>query len=436
MTPPPPNAASVAVAFDEARDVAAQLAEWAAIVVAGPEMETAAQFALGIATAASASRRVAIADLCGELTPIYALAGGEDAPGLADSFRDGLGLHEIARPVAGNASLFVLPAGEGILDEPALLSVERWTRLIGGFSEAGGLLVLVAPATSRLIPLLGTAGAGLVFTGPRRHAPGGITLIGTVGTVGTVVPPARRWRRLRAVREYAGGAAAALVSLAALLGGAAGVIAMRTSAAADVVVPLPAQRAEAAATADRAVPAATDTVLMGERLGPVDSARLSPFAVEVVAASSASNANSVLQDHINDASLPAATIAVVSVRSGPQRTSKWHKVLVGAWHDANTADSALLAMRRERVLEREGGIVVRAPYAMLLADSVSHEQARAVVNRWRTKGLAPYALTQDDGTVRVYAGAFETVAQMVTMAAIVHDSGGTPMVAFRTGRPD
>ena len=388
MTPPPPNAASVAVAFDEARDVAAQLAEWAAIVVAGPEMETAAQFALGIATAASASRRVAIADLCGELTPIYALAGGEDAPGLADSFRDGLGLHEIARPVAGNASLFVLPAGEGILDEPALLSVERWTRLIGGFSEAGGLLVLVAPATSRLIPLLGTAGAGLVFTGPRRHAPGGITLIGTVGTVGTVVPPARRWRRLRAVREYAGGAAA------------------------------------------------TDTVLMGERLGPVDSARLSPFAVEVVAASSASNANSVLQDHINDASLPAATIAVVSVRSGPQRTSKWHKVLVGAWHDANTADSALLAMRRERVLEREGGIVVRAPYAMLLADSVSHEQARAVVNRWRTKGLAPYALTQDDGTVRVYAGAFETVAQMVTMAAIVHDSGGTPMVAFRTGRPD
>ncbi len=287
MTPPPPNAASVAVAFDEARDVAAQLADCAAIVVAGPEMETAAQSALGIATAASASRRVAIADLCGELTPIYALAGGEDAPGLADWFRDGLGLHEIARPVAGNASLFVLPAGEGIRDEPALLSVERWTRLIGGSSEAGGLLVLVAPATSRLIPLLGTAGAGLVFTGPRRHAPGGITLIGTVGTV---VPPARRWRGLRAVREYPAGAAA------------------------------------------------TATVLMGERLGPVDSARLSPFAVEVVAASSASNANSVLQDHINDASLPAATIAVVSVRSGPQRTSKWHKVLVGAWHGANTAD--------------------------------------------------------------------------------------------------
>ncbi len=311
MTPPPPNAASVAVAFDEASDVAAQLAEWAAIVVAEPEMETAAHLALGIATAASASasRRIAIADLCGELTPVYALAGGEDAPGLADS--------------------------------DCTKSLALW------------------PGTHR-----------------------------SSCTVGTVIPPARRWRKLRAVCEYAGGAVA------------------------------------------------TDTVLMGERLGPVDSARLSPFAVEVVAASSASNANSVLQDHINEASLPAATIAVLSVRSCPQRTSKWHKVMVGAWHDANTADSALLAMRRERVLEREGGIVVRAPYAMLLADSVSHEQARAVVNRWRTKGLAPYALTQDDGTVRVYAGAFETVAQMVTMAAIVHDSGGTPMVAFRTGRPD
>ncbi len=93
-------------------------------------------------------------------------------------------------------------------------------------------------------------------------------------------------------------------------------------------------------------------------------------------------------------------------------------------------------MRRQRVVEREGGIVVRAPYAMLLADSASHERARAVLEVWRAKGLAPYALTQDDGTVRVYAGAFETVAQSVTMAAIVHDAGGTPMVAYRTGRPD
>jgi hypothetical protein len=55
---------------------------------------------------------------------------------------------------------------------------------------------------------------------------------------------------------------------------------------------------------------------------------------------------------------------------------------------------------------------------------------------WRAKGVVPYALTQDDGTVRVYAGAFETVAQAVTMAAMVRAAGGGPVVAYRTGRPD
>ena len=55
---------------------------------------------------------------------------------------------------------------------------------------------------------------------------------------------------------------------------------------------------------------------------------------------------------------------------------------------------------------------------------------------WRAKGVAPYALRQDAGTLRVYAGAFETVAQAITMTALVQAAGGAPVVAYRTGRPD
>ena len=95
------------------------------------------------------------------------------------------------------------------------------------------------------------------------------------------------------------------------------------------------------------------------------------------------------------------------------------------------------AMATGRALARTWQPILRLiPYALLLADSASHERTRAVMEVWRAKGLVPYALTQDDGSVRVYAGAFGTVAQGATMAALVHNAGGTPIVAYRTGRPD
>lgn len=420
-------------AFDNPADIAAHVSDWAAVVVTGPEPEQAARGAVAIAIAASESRRVAIGDLAGDLQPIYALAGGEDAPGLADSFRDGRGLNEIARPVPGNPSLFVLPSGDGVQDEPALGAHDRWTRLIRGFGEAGGLLVLVAPRTSPLLAVLGAAGAGLVLADRPRAAPPGIPLI-------AVLPPVRRrgrgWWRIGNGREVAAGIAVGILGAAAVAGSGTGMLWIRARNAPDGIVTLRPRAQERVPEESAAAVATTDTVTIAERLAPVDSALLAPFAVEVVAASSAANANSLVQDRAADGRLPAMTITVVAVRSGAQRATKWHKLTVGAWHDARTADSALEAMRKRRLVARDGGVVVKAPYAILLADSASRAQARAVIEVWRAKGLTPYALTQDDGTVRVYAGAFETVAQGVTMAAVVHGAGGTPMVAFRTGRPD
>lgn len=425
MTPTPERAAD----FGSPADVAPHIGDAAAIVVAGLDAEVAARVAVGIAVAASAMRRVAIGDLLGDATAIYALAGGEDAPGLAESFRDGIGLNEIARPVAGNASLFVLPAGAGVAGEPSLLSGDRWTRLIAGFGEAGGLLVLVAPYDSEVIQVLGTAGAGLVWAGRTRRIPGGITVAATVGAARPKGPP--RWRIGRG-REIASGIAAVAVVTSTAIGGAAGIVWIRARQAPDGSVvlrerpPVPVARATAG----------TDTVVVGERLSSADSAWRAPYAIEVMAATTASNANSWLQDRAGSGGLGAATIAVVALRQGAQGTSRWHKVLIGAWHTAAAADSAIAALRKAKVVGREAGAVVLAPYALLLADSASHERARAVMEVWRAKGLVPYALTQEDGTVRVYAGAFGTVAQGITMAAMIHNAGGIPIVAFRTGRPD
>lgn len=425
MTPAPPHAAD----FTSPAAVAAHVAQAAAIVVAGLDSDLAARIAVGIAIAASGSRRVAIGDLTGDAAPLYALAGGEDADGLAESFRDGIGLNEIARPVPGNASLFVLPAGSGVAAEQALLSSDRWTRLIAGFGDAGGLLVLVAPSTSKVIAVLGTAGAGLVWVGKAKNTPSGIML---AATVGATRPPGRPWWRIGRGREIAAGIAALTVTAATALGGAAGIgwIRARQAPNGSVVIPERAPVPIARATAG------TDTVTVGERLSTVDSASRAPYAIEVMAASTASNANSWLQDRAGRTGLAAATIAVVAVRQGAQGTSRWHKVVVGAWHTATAADSAIAALRKAKIVARDAGAVVTAPYALLLADSASHERARAVMEVWRAKGLVPYALTQQDGTLRVYAGAFGTAAQGITMAAMIHNAGGTPIVAYRTGRPD
>jgi hypothetical protein len=396
-------------------------------VVTAADTVQAAHFAVAIARAASASRRVALGDLAGDVAPVYALAGGEDAAGLADCFRDGLALTEVARPVPDQPSLFVLPSGARVRTEPALDDPDRWARLIAGFGEAGGLLVLVVADSSRLLYTLGGAGAVLIYAGPTTMAPEGISLAATVG-VARQAPKARR----EGFRGWHVGVAAAATVV--LTGGAA-VAWTRFLHAPDGRVVLPAPKPPKGNSGPR-TPDRVDTIALRERLGAADSARSAPFAIEVMAASTSSMANSVLSAPAHPERIPAATVAVVAVRRGAQGMARWHEAMFGAWRSAREADSALAAVRRDGVFGKELGAVVRVPYAILLADSVSRERARAVTEVWRAKGMMAYALTQDDGSARVYAGAFETVAQGMTMASMVRAAGGAPILAYRTGRPD
>jgi len=418
--------------FDRPADAAAHAGTESAIVVCGPDGAQAATYAVAIARAAAATgRRVALADVAGGLAPIYTLAGGEDAAGLAECFRDARPLSDVARPVPDAPTLFVLPAGDLAGDPAVLANPTRWERLIRGFAEVGGLLVLACDDRSPTLPAVAGAGASVFYAGGPDRAPRGFRLAGTVGPMPPPAPAARRTGETpRWFVALAGLAAAAL-------GGWGGMAWVRAAHAPEGrVIVNPRISVGGAPGATDQTSSQGDTVVIEERTPVADVDRLAPFAVRVVATSTSADANSILRDVTRGTATSAATIAVVAMRSGTGRATRWHEVLFGAWRDARAADSGLAAARRSGVVARDAGAVVRVPYAVLLADGAAPERARAVLEVWRAKGVAPYVLRQDDGTQRVYVGAFETVAQAVTMAAMIHAAGGAAIVAYRTGRPD
>jgi len=351
------------------------------------------------------------------LAPIYALAGGEDAIGLADCFRDDLPLSEVARPVPGEDGIFVLPAGTPPVATRDLFAHGRWAKLVRGFAEADALLVLVARAEAPGLEQLAAAGVRLVRIGARAPSP-------------AITRRARRWTRL--VPAALGAAA---------VGGAGGVWITwyRTAEATAYVVPPRAARPAAAASTASAresggtVPRA-DTLLLAHVAFGADSAEAAPFAVEIVATSTSLLADSLLRDGARVLPLPAATIAPVMLGTGVGGVL-WHRVVVGAWRERGGADSLLAQLRRRGVVADDAGAVVRCPWALLLADRVSRTRGLAITDVWRARGFGAYALEQRDGRVRVYVGAFATPGQGAALAAAVRDAGHAPVLALRTGRP-
>ncbi|MCU0619095.1 MAG: SPOR domain-containing protein [Gemmatimonadaceae bacterium] len=125
---------------------AARLAEVHALVVTGRDVHAAARVALGFGRAASAGRRVAIADLAGEIPELQSLVKGDDPHGIVDSFHYGVSLNRIARQIDDRGMLFVMPTGSEPEVDAEILRNDRWYRLASGFREVGALLMLVVPA--------------------------------------------------------------------------------------------------------------------------------------------------------------------------------------------------------------------------------------------------------------------------------------------------
>ena len=429
---------------DEGRRLASQLGGVSAAVVVARDGGVAARVALGAARAVARERRVAIADLTGGASMLSVLAGSQRGPGIVESFQQGISLNDVARPAAdGTRGLFILPHGGGGAVPEDVLQSERWQRLAAGFAEAGALLLIAARAGTPSLDALVMQTDGVVAIG-EVTIPMEWRVIAQANDAVPAAPAAaeRGARRSRRVaRTIAWVAITAAVAAGVLYstryrGGRAAAAAASTSA------PGPASRAASSPPpqGDRATNPArppapariappTDTVGVPTPVNPPDSAAAARFAIELVATNTAAGANSWLREH--RASLPGVTVSPVAL--GAART-RWYKVIAGASRDRAGADSLLSAVRAGRIVRAGAGIVVRVPLALLLETGVPRGAAAARIAALAARGVPAYALVQDDGSARVFAGAFETAAAAVVLDAELRAQGLRPQLAYRTGR--
>ena len=420
---------------DAGRQIAPLLGGYSAIVVTSSDPVAAAHVALGMARVESTQRRAVIADLVGDLAPLRSLVREDDPHGITDSFLYGVSLNKIGYEVEGTANLYVMPSGTDPVIGEQIFRSARWKRLAAGFGEVGALLLLVAPIdASGLGELIEQVdGAVLVKDAEIPAAPSALILARVPSPTPTLKMPLRRmtaraasWRQHRWFIPIV---AAVLVLLLAGIGTA-------------VVFARGVTRARRpAAVAARSVPAPIpppprpppETLYIPPPANAGDSAEAAAYAVELQVANTAEGANLFIRK--NGAALPAPAVSPVPI--DPER-STWYRVTAGAYTARYQADSLLLVLRNAHVLRDSAGTVTRAPLA-LLVDSVPtqggiSDAVRAAVEKYEARGLTVYALMQDDGGARVYAGAFGRSEDSAELIKSLRGAGLNPVLVYRTGR--
>jgi hypothetical protein len=423
------------VAWEDAgRQIAQVLGSYSALIITSSDPVAAAHVALGIAGAEAAHRRVVIGDLVGDLPVLRSLVKDEDPHGIADSFLYGVSLNKIGYEVEGRPNVYVMPSGtEPTLGEEIFRSA-RWKKLVTEFAQMGALLLLVARSDAAALAELAEQVDGVVLVRDAELplAPSALVLARVPAPTPTLKIPLHRisaraadWRKHRWLYP------------------AAGVLALLLIAALGLAVMLarvgPAPRAPAVA-ATKPAPAPTpppprtppETLYVAPPENVNDSASASAFSVELLVANTAEGANLFVRK--NGAALPAAAVSPVSI--DPER-STWYKVTAGAYTRRYQADSLLLALRRSSLLTDSAGSVTRTPLA-LLVDSVPTQggivdAVRAALQKYAARGLAVYALIQDDGGARIYAGAFGAADQSAGLIRTLRGAGLKPVLVYRTG---
>jgi len=435
------------VAWEDAgRQIASLLSSYSAVVVTSSDPFAAAYVALGIAKAEAKHRRCVLGDLVGDLPPLRELIPDDDVHGISDSFVYGVSLNKIGYEVAGTPNLYLMPSGTDPEIGEKIFRSARWKRLASGFSDLGALLVLVAPSDSPgLSDLIDQIdGAVLVKDAELTSSPAAIVLARVPSPTPTLKLPLHRMgERAASLRERAIGwkqrayswrqskwfyAATAGVALLVIAGIALPFVLSRVGSAEP--------RAVRAASSTPPVVAApppppAETVHVAPPANADDSASASAFAVELFTANTPEGANLFVRK--NGGALPAAAVSPVPV--DPSKAI-WYKVTAGAYTRRYQADSLLSALRRSTVAD-SGSSITRTPLALLI-DSVPTQggigdAVRAAVQKYEARGLAVYALMQDNGGARLYAGAFARADQSAQMTRTLRDAGLNPVLVYRTG---
>jgi len=318
-------------------------------------------------------------------------------------------------------------------------------KLAGGFAEVGALLLLVTPSDSpRLGDLIDQVDGAVLVKDPEiPKAPSSLVLARVATPTPTLKIPLHRmgeraagwkqrasawkqrtsaWKQRRWFYPAIGGftvlviAALGLALLLPRLGRT-----RRVARATAVAAPTP--------PPPRPPP---ETLYIAPPANANDSSSAATFSVELFTANTAEGANLFVRK--NGAALPAAAVSPVPI--DPDRTI-WFKVTAGAYTRRYQADSLLLVLRNSTVLADSGGTVTRTPLA-LLVDSVPTQggivdAVRAAVQKYEARGLPIYALMQNDGGARLYAGAFARADQSAELIRTLRGAGLKPVLVYRTG---
>jgi hypothetical protein len=423
---------------EEGQAIAASLDEHGAAVIIAREPEHAGEVALGIGDVQARRRRVAVADLVGELPPLQSLVPDDVQHGLMDAFLYGVSLNRIAHPVDRAGNLFIMQSGAGPIDYPALLRDDRWRRLTNGFRETGALLLAVVPEGAPGVDAIAHALGAIVRVDGAR-IPGVAPVIASIGGPAAVQPDADEEPRLPldgrarrsppdamdALRRRSGQAARAPekagigVWVAIAVGIAVGIGAVLGwlnrdrfgfGPSASTVMTQPTQPTG-------------PQMRLGEVVNPDDSAAAAAYVVVIA--------------NVTDTSIARQRI-FASLRGLPAPTfspdTPWYRVSVGAFPTAQAADTMLRDLRLRQVLESESGYLLRAPYSLRLATLRDAATARDSLAAWHARGVPAFLLRQSDSTIALYAGAFERPEQAAAALAAHRSIAPEAVVAYRIGR--
>jgi hypothetical protein len=423
------------VAWEEAgRQIAQVLGSYSAILITSSDPAAAAHVALGIAGAEASHRRVVVGDLVGDLPSLRSLIKEEDPHGIADSFLYGVSLNKIGYEVEGRANVYIMPSGtEPTLGEEIFRSA-RWKKLASGYTEMDALLLLVARSNAPGLAELADQidGVVLVRDPDLPNAPSALVLARVPVPTPTLKIPLHRmreraadWRKHRLLYPAIGAAAIVLVVVI-------GLAFMLARSRQRAPTPVPAAVVNVPAPKPPPARPPPETLYVAPPANVNDSASASAFTVELLVANTAEGANLFVRK--NGAALPAAAVSPVSF--DPER-SIWYKVTAGAYTRRYQADSLLQALRRSGLLTDSAGSVTRAPLA-LVVDSVPTQggivdAVRAAVQKYTDRGLPVYALIQDGGGARIYAGAFGAADQAAGLIRTLRGAGLKPALVYRTG---
>jgi hypothetical protein len=380
-----------------------------AVAIVGEDGHLAASVARSIASTIAPGRRVILADLVGAVPVLRELSSDPDPEGVEDSFDFGISLARVAHPTPVE-NFLLIPSASNSVEREEVFRSGRWTRLARQCRASGWLLLVAARSTAPGVTALVEQLDGAILVG-RAEPQDGIRVIHRIE------PPAETAR-------FRVGRAPVI----------AGVVAVLLAAVAAAAL----WRVHVTTTEDQRPPATQgavvrpDTALQLPGLIPVnpgDSAQAALFAIEMMSANTRAGANLELQRIRTD--YPAATLK--SVLIGEARAT-WYRIVAGAYGDARTADSLLRGARESGVVGETGGVVITAPYALLVDSAASATEAAAVVARYTELEAPAYALLQPDGQVLVYVGAFTRPEESIGFAGELAQAGMTPLLVYRTGR--